>query len=362
MKLLEYEAKTILKQAGLPVPEFVIVTHDTAPEAITFPVVVKSQVPVGGRGKAGGVQMVENTADFPEIVDRVSKLEIKGYVPRVLIAEQKLDIAEERYIALMIDRESASTQLMAHASGGMEIESQTDFGTWHLEYGDNDFQNLGEEIARYFEVPEDAAALGDMIEKLYDCFVRSDATLLEINPLVKTAGGQYVCADTKMELDDAAAFRHKDWDFEDKPSDVNFVTLDQEGEVATIANGAGLAMATVDAVAAYDMKPANFLDVGGGANKDSVLAAFQRIMEYPNIKAIVINIFAGITRCDEVASAIIAAKQEITDLPPLFIRLAGTNFEAAVALLKPENIPTLATLEECLAAAHEQISAGEIAS
>ena len=356
MKLLEYEAKTILKNSGVAVPEFMVVKpNEEILQTIAFPVVVKSQVPVGGRGKAGGVQMVENTADFPEIVDRVSKLEIKGYVPRVLIAEQKLDIAEERYIALMIDRESASIQLMAHASGGMEIESQTDFGTWHLEYGDNDFQNLGEEIARYFEVPEDAAALGDMIEKLYDCFVRSDATLLEINPLVKTTGGQYVCADAKMELDDAAAFRHPDWDFEDKPSDVNFVTLDQEGEVATIANGAGLAMATVDAVAAYDMKPANFLDVGGGANKESVLRAFNRIMQYENVKAIVVNIFAGITRCDEVARAIIAAREEIDTLPPLFIRLAGTNFEEAVVLLEKEKIATLATLEACLEAAKKEI-------
>lgn len=360
MKLLEHEAKTILKNSGLPVPEFVVIKpNEPILEQINFPVVVKSQVPVGGRGKAGGVKIVENHEDFLETLERLSLLEIKGHLPQVLIVEQKLDIVEERYLSLTIDRETSSIQLMVNAAGGIEIESQAGF--YRIDMALDSITERAVRVAQLFQEPN-VKLIEDLLRALYDCFVNSDATLLEINPLVKTADGQYVCADTKMELDDAAAFRHKDWDFEDKPSDVNFVTLDQEGEVATIANGAGLAMATVDAVAAYDMKPANFLDVGGGANKDSVLAAFQRIMEYPNIKAIVINIFAGITRCDEVASAIIAAKQEITDLPPLFIRLAGTNFEAAVALLKPENIPTLATLEECLAAAHEQISAGEIAS
>jgi succinyl-CoA synthetase beta subunit len=158
-----------------------------------------------------------------------------------------------------------------------------------------------------------------------------------------------------MELDDAAALRHPDWNFEDKPKSANFVALDEHGTIATIANGAGLAMATVDAVATAGMRPANFLDIGGGANAESVLAAFARIMEFPTIHGIVINIFAGITRCDEVARAIIAAKSQIKDLPPLFIRLAGTNYEAAVELLAAENITILATLEACLAAAQEVV-------
>lgn len=355
MKLLEYEAKIILKQAGLPVPEFVVVDPNNVSSEPGFPVVVKSQVPVGGRGKAGGVQVAENAAEFAAAVERISKLGIKGHLPRVLIAEQKLDIAEERYVALMIDRKSASIQLMAHAQGGMEVEDQRGFGSWELEVGKSNFTEIGREVADSFRTPEDAAAISDIIGKLYDCFVGNDATLLEINPLVRTPGGEYVCADAKMELDDAAAFRHPEWDFEDTPAEANFVTLDEQGEVATIANGAGLAMATVDAVAAYGMRPANFLDVGGGANKESVLKAFTRIMEYPHVHAIVINIFAGITRCDEVARAIIAARQEIDNLPPLFIRLAGTNFEAAAELLKPEEIPLQSTLEDCLAAAKQEI-------
>lgn len=360
MRLLEYEAKTILKNSGIAVPEFMIVKpNEEILQTVDFPVVVKSQVPVGGRGKAGGVKIVENEEEFLETLERLSLLEIKGHLPQVLMAEQKLDIAEERYVSLTIDRETSSIQLMVNAAGGVEVESQTGF--YRIDISPETIRDRAARVAELFEEPE-TKLIEKLLQSLYDCFVNNDATLLEINPLIKTSEGNYICADAKMELDDAAAFRHKDWNFEDKPKDVNFVTLDPEGEVATIANGAGLAMATVDAVAAYGMHPANFLDVGGGANKESVLAAFERIMEYPNIRAIVINIFAGITRCDEVAAAIIAAKQEITDLPPLFIRLAGTNFEAAVELLKPEDIPTLATLEECLAAAREQLSKGDATS
>lgn len=356
MKLLEYEAKTILRDSGVSVPEFVVVKpNEPILEPINFPVVVKSQVPVGGRGKAGGVKVVETQESFLETLERLSLLEIKGHLPQVLIAEQKLDIAHERYLSLTIDRESSSIQLMANADGGVDVEGQTGFGIWSMEYGQTDFRLTAEVLAGAYHEPDDVAALQDIIEKLYNCFISSDATLCEINPLVKMTDGQYVCADAKMELDDAAAFRHPDWNFEDRPKDSNFVTLDPGGNVATIANGAGLAMATVDAVAACGMKPANFLDVGGGANKNSVLAAFQRIMEYPSVRVIVINIFAGITRCDEVAAAIIAARQEIADLPPLFIRLAGTNYAAAVDLLKAADIPILATLEDCLEAAQREV-------
>jgi succinyl-CoA synthetase beta subunit len=179
--------------------------------------------------------------------------------------------------------------------------------------------------------------------------------LIEINPLVYTSDKKLIAGDCKITLDDNAAFRHT-WDFEEKPAEANFITLDPNGTIATIANGAGLAMATVDAVHDAGMAPANFLDIGGGANTETLLRAFKRLGEYPNIKAIVINIFAGITRCDEVARAIIAAKKQINDLPPLFIRLAGTSFDQAALLLADERIPILATLEECLASAKQEVS------
>ena len=246
---------------------------------------------------------------------------------------------------------------MANPAGGVEVEENaaedflrigvngaTDSQSWDV---------VGEQLAELYNTPEQTFALQDLVENLYDCFVKNDATLLEINPLVLTADGQLVAGDCKMVLDDAAAFRHPEWDFEQKSVEANFVTLDETGTVATIANGAGLAMATVDAVASSGMQPANFLDIGGGANAESVMKAFKRIMEYENVQAIVINIFAGITRCDEVAKAIIQAKSQFSALPPLCIRLSGTNYEQAVELLAAENIPLLPTLEDCLQAAKE---------
>jgi succinyl-CoA synthetase beta subunit len=156
-----------------------------------------------------------------------------------------------------------------------------------------------------------------------------------------------------VNLDDAAIFRHPEWSFEQEKTEANFVTLDPNGNVATIANGAGLAMATVDAVADAGLTPANFLDIGGGASEASVLAAFKRIMEYPNIKVIIINIFAGITRCDEVAKAIIAAKSQLADLPPLAIRLTGTNYDEAARLLADQNITMQPSLQSAIDTAKE---------
>lgn len=355
MRLLEYEAKQLLGNTGVSVPAGSVVRADRSTNVpAQFPLVVKSQVPVGGRGKAGGVVIVDTIDELQTATDTLFHLAIKGYTPDALLLEPKLDITSEHYLSLLVNRETASIQLVAHAEGGVEVESNTGF--FREDITPDTIASLAGKVADLYG-EKDASPILDLVTKLYECFVTNDALLLEINPLVKTADANYVCADAKCELDDAAAFRHKEWDFEDKPKDVNFVTLVEHGEVATIANGAGLAMATVDAVDAYGMKPANFLDVGGGANKESVLKAFNRIMEYESVRAIVINIFAGITRCDEVARAIIAAKAEISDLPPLYIRLAGTNFEAAAELLKAENVPLQSTLEECLEAAKREVTA-----
>jgi succinyl-CoA synthetase beta subunit len=352
MKLLEYEAKTILRYANVPVPKAQVITREYTPELI-LPVVLKSQVPIGGRGKLGGVVIVEDPNEVTSTIDRLFDLDIRGYLPNALLAEEKLAIQNEYYFSLVINKSIASIELVAHKNGGVEVESNDHTSFLHVPLAAKNAEQAGEQLAEYLELPGQSFALQDLIEAAYKCFVKNDATLLEINPLVLTAENKLIAGDCKMELDTAASFRHPEWDFEDKPTSANFVVLDNHGTVATIANGAGLAMATVDAVATAGMKPANFLDIGGGANAASVLAAFERIMEFPNVHAIVINIFAGITRCDEVAKAIITAKGQMKDLPPLFIRLAGTNFEAAADLLAAENIAILATLEECLVAAKE---------
>jgi succinyl-CoA synthetase beta subunit len=355
MKLLEYEAKNILRGADISTPDGQVITPTTSFDTLIPPIVLKSQVPVGGRGKLGGVVIAENKKETSESISNLFKLEIKGYRPKMILAEEKLSIAAEHYVSLLVDRNSEDIRLVAHKNGGIEVEGNKSSDFLNIPITDATLERCADNLASHLGY--DTAIIKPFLTKLYATFIKNDALLIEINPLVYTADHNLVCGDCKMELDDAASFRHPEWNFEDKPADANFVVLDAKGTVATIANGAGLAMATVDAVAAEGMKPANFLDVGGGANLASVLAAFERIAEFSSVQAIVINIFAGITRCDEVAKAIIEARKQIDDLPPLFIRLAGTNFEQAVELLTAEGIPTLATLEECLGAAKEVVHA-----
>jgi succinyl-CoA synthetase beta subunit len=347
MKLLEYEAKEILREGGLPVPSSSLVR--SVDDIVSFPTVLKSQVPIGGRGKLGGIKIVETKEAFSKNVSELLSLKIKGFMPTILLAEEKLDIVAEHYVSLFVDRSTATIRLMAHKNGGVEIEENNNEDFLNIPIDSGSIDSCAEELAGLLGY--DLDAIKAFLTHLYDAFIKNDALLLEINPLIYTKNQELICGDCKMELDDAAKFRHPDWNFEEKVHDANFVVLSKKGTVATIANGAGLAMATVDAVSNYNMVPSNFLDIGGGANTESVLKAFRKIVEFKDIQAIVINIFAGITRCDEVARAIIEAKKQIDTLPPLFIRLAGTSFEEAVELLAKENIPTLATLEECLEAA-----------
>jgi succinyl-CoA synthetase beta subunit len=355
MKLLEYEAKQLLRKSHLPVPTSKLIASIADTDTITAPIVLKSQVPTGGRGKLGGVVIVEDANELSQTVKQLFALDIKGFIPNTLLAEEKIAIQNEHYLSLLIDRDTGTIRLVAHKDGGVEVENNQTDDFLNIPIDSDVIDSCAVELATYFGY--DITLIGPFLKKLYTTFVDNDATLLEINPLIYTKTNELTCSDCKMELDDSASFRHPDWQFENTAPSANFVTLNQSGTIATIANGAGLAMATVDAVAAADMTPANFLDIGGGANTASVLAAFQKIVSFPHISAIVINIFAGITRCDEVARAIIAAKQQMTDLPPLYIRLAGTNFEEAVALLSAENIPTLATLEECILNAKEHTNA-----
>jgi succinyl-CoA synthetase beta subunit len=354
MNLLEYEAKRLLAASNLPIPRSTSIGR-TGNIEITLPVVLKSQVPVGGRGKLGGIRAVETESELRETVDALFDLPIKGYTPTTLLAEEKLDIARELYLAITINRAAASIELIAHHGGGVEIESNESTDFIHIMLDGKNDETAGEKLAEYYGLESQSFVLQDMVKNLYKCFIRNDATLLEINPLILTQQGVLIAGDCKMTLDDAARFRHPEWHFEATVQEANFVTLHENGNVATIANGAGLAMATVDAVVAGDMIPANFLDIGGGASEATVLAAFERIMTFPDIKAIVINIFAGITRCDEVARAVVAAQGKIDHLPPLLIRLAGTNYEQAAEILATAGTPLLPTLEECITKAKETI-------
>jgi len=350
MKLLEHEAKHLLSISHVPVPNGALVLPTSKPE---LPIVLKSQVPTGGRGKAGGIIIIEAADQLQAAIKTLLHLEINGFTPKTILGEEKLSIKKELYLSILIDRQSASIKLIAHKNGGIEVEDNTNFSSWDIDGTTPDI--IGQALAEYYELPDQTFALQDLVENLTSCFVKNAATLIEINPLVLTTNNQLVAGDCKMTLDDAAAFRH-DWHFEEAATEANFVTIDPNGNTATIANGAGLAMATVDAAYEAGLTPANFLDIGGGANEAALLRAFERIVEYKNLKVIIINIFAGITRADEVAKAIVSAKQQIENLPPLFIRLAGTNYEAASDILTKENIVIMPNLESCLLAAKEVIN------
>lgn len=352
MKLLEYEAKSILAANNIAIPKSYIA--DKTPDFL--PAVIKSQVPTGGRGKAGGVIVAKTDDEYSAAVEKISSLEIKGYTPRTLLAEELMTIDRELYLSLLIDKKSASIAMMAHTNGGVEVEDNPADSYLNITLGaDADFDAIGQKLADYYDLSEQTFALQDLAEKLYKTFIKNDALLLEINPLILTIEGKLIAGDCKMDLDDAASFRHPEWQFEAEKTEANFVTLDPNGDVATIANGAGLAMATVDAAHDAGLFPANFLDIGGGANEASVLAAFKRIVAYPNVQVIIINIFAGITRCDEVARAILAAREQLSNLPPLAVRLTGTNYEQAAELLAAHDVAIQPTLADAITTAKQEV-------
>lgn len=347
MKLLEYEAKSILKTYGIPIPKGVV-SDNKKMTNVHFPIVIKSQVPVGGRGKAGGIKLANTDDEIARITKDILALPIKGYIPRHVLYEEAIDIDKEFYLSLTIDRSLGTIKLIAHPKGGVEIESHDSEEFFKKELGSAAFDDIGVSLAELYDIPEKAFLLGDLAEKLFECFVKSDAMLLEVNPLILTKQGDIIAGDCKMTLDDAANFRHPEWKFEEKHTNANFVSLNDQGTVATIANGAGLAMATVDAVVTKGLTPANFLDVGGGATTEKVVESFKKIMTFPAVSAIVINIFGGIVRCDIVAQAIIEAREQIPELPNLYIRLSGNASEEASKLLEANGLTLYDTLEACL--------------
>ena len=348
MRLLEYEAKNLLSACEVPIPRGKVFAANEL-QAITAPIVLKSQVTIGGRGKLGGVQIVRRQSDVESAARKMFNLKIKGFLPSKLLAEEILDISREFYFSLNINRQTAAVELLAHTGGGVEIESQDTADFFRRDItNDREFEALADELADYLNIADKAFLLQDIIENAYRCFIDNDCLLLEINPLVLTSDGKLIAGDAKITVDDAAAFRHLDWQFEDNSIEHNFVILNRDGAVATIANGAGLAMATVDAVTASGLAPANFLDIGGTATSDKVLDCFRQITTLDNIKVIIINIFGGIVRCDEVARAIINAQRQIPDLPKLAIRLSGNRESEARQLLAQYDLPLFDSLEAIL--------------
>lgn len=361
MKIHEYQAKEILEQNGVPVPEgSVAFSPEEAKEIakrLGSTVVVKAQIHAGGRGKGGGVKLAKNEEEAYEIAKNMLGMMLKTHqtgpegkeVKRLLI-EKGMNIKKELYLGIVIDRATGCPVIMASEAGGMDIEEVAAKTPEKIlkafvdpAVGLASFQAMQLAIGLKQE-KETAKKIADFIGKLYNVFIKYDCSLAEINPLLITAEGNVLALDAKINFDDNALFRHKmlmelrDYDEEERleieasKHDLNYIKLD--GTIGCMVNGAGLAMATMDIIKLAGGEPANFLDVGGGTNEERVAAAFEILMADKNVKAVLINIFGGIVRCDRVARGIITALQKVKVNMPVVVRLAGTNADEAKTLLE----------------------------
>lgn len=366
MKLHEYQSKRMFAQYGVPIPRGDVATTPDEARAIAARlggrVVIKSQVLVGGRGKAGGIRLAKDPNEAGRVAGQILGMNIKGLTVKKVLIDEAADIATEIYLGIVIDRGKRRPVVMASSEGGVEIEEVARTKPERIvKIAIDPFLGLqqyqGRELAFGIGLPKDLARdFCKITEGLYNAFIGCDASLAEINPLVVTGDGKLLAVDGKILLDDNALFRHfelaemRDAD-EETPEEqearrhgLSYVKLD--GEIGCMVNGAGLAMATMDITKLYGGAPANFLDIGGGAQADKVAAALRIILSDPNVKAVLFNIFGGITRCDEVAKGILEALREVPTTVPMVARLVGTNEEEGRALLASANMITAATLAE----------------
>lgn len=369
MKVHEYQAKDIFRQAGIPVPrEKVCSTPAEAAAAareLGLPVIIKAQVLVGGRGKAGGVKKVDRQEQVEQVAAGILGMDIKGLrVEKVLVAECA-DIRQEFYVGIIVDRSSRKPVLMASAAGGVEIEQVARETPEKIlkaviepSVGLLGFQGRNIGMALFSRDAKLARAFAGIAAKLYRAFVARDCSLVEINPLVLLGDGSLLAVDAKVNFDDNALFRHPDnetlrdlaaeepKEVEAKAAGLSYIKLD--GNVGCVVNGAGLAMATMDLIKRYGGEPANFLDVGGSSSPDKMVTAMRIILSDPNVKSILVNIFGGITRCDDIANGLLAAKQQADIRVPVVARLTGTNAEQARALLEGTDVTPAATMAEAV--------------
>jgi succinyl-CoA synthetase beta subunit len=377
MKVHEYQAKQIFAKAGIPIPPGEVAT--TPHEAVEIarkmnrPVMIKAQVHVGGRGKAGGVQYAENWEAAQVLATKIIGMDIKGLKVKKVLVTAAEDILTESYVGIIVDRAEQMPVIMVSAAGGVDIEEVAAKTPQKLHklwvdpiLGLRAYQarNLA---AKLYRDPGQMRQAADIIMKLHDVFWQADATLAEINPLVTTPGGKVIALDAKLNIDDNALYRQpeiaamRDLDAEvpeevkAREADLSFVKL--EGSIGCVVNGAGLAMATMDLVKRYGGEPANFLDIGGSSNPQKVVAALEIILSDPNVKAILFNIFGGITRLDDVANGIVAAFAQLKPSVPVVIRLTGTNEKEATKILAGMKLPTARTLDEAVKTAIEMAKA-----
>lgn len=366
MKIHEYQSKEIFSRYGIPVTnEIVCFSSNEALDAsakLGLPVVVKAQVHAGGRGKAGGVKLAKTTEEVKSAADKILGMDIKGYTVEKVLVAQGVKFNSEFYVGLTIDRNSKSVIFMASSEGGVEIEevAKDNPSAIHKfvidpDLGMSDF--LARKIA--FKLFSDFALVKQAVsifKKLYQIFIETDSSLVEINPLVITDDAKLLALDGKMNFDDNALFRQsaiealneptadEQKEIEAKEKGLTYIRLD--GSIGCMVNGAGLAMATMDLIKHFGGNPANFLDIGGSSSPQKVIDAMNLLLSDKNVKVVMINIFGGITRCDDVAKGLVEALDKLKTNIPVVVRLAGTNAKEGLEIIHKANLPVVQTMSE----------------
>jgi succinyl-CoA synthetase beta subunit len=381
MNIHEYQAKELLRAEGVPIPDGEVATTAEQAEAIARKigrtVVVKAQVHAGGRGKAGGVKLAKNPQEAREVASRILGMQIKGLTVEKVLVTAAEDIVQEAYVGIIVDRAAKKPVFMVSPAGGIDIEevaAKTPEKIMKLpidtRYGLTAYQASQLGFFLYDDVKKVRAA-GKIMQQLYTAFMKCGCSLAEINPLVVTPKDEVVALDAKMSIDDNELDRHpelaalRDETAEDasevqaRNASLTFIKL--EGNVGCVVNGAGLAMATMDLVKFYGGQPANFLDIGGSSNPEKVVAALRIITADPSVRAILFNIFGGITRTDDVANGIVTATKQNPLKVPIVIRLTGTNEEIALKILKENGFSAMTDMDEAVQKAVNLATGGKAA-
>jgi succinyl-CoA synthetase beta subunit len=373
MKIHEYQAKEIFRKYGMPVPPGKVASKPEQAQKIAQeigkPVMIKSQVHVGGRGKAGGIKYAKDPEEAYRVASQILGMDIKGLTVKKVLVTEACDIKSEAYVGVIVDRANKMPVMMVSPAGGIDIEevaakTPEKIMKLHVDplLGLQSFQ--AKRLAYFvYKDPKIVRQAIRIILALYKAFWEAEASLAEINPLVVTGDGELWAIDAKINIDDSGLFRNpyiakmRDLSAEDpsetkaKDADLSFVKLD--GNIGCIVNGAGLAMATMDLVKHFGAEPANFLDIGGSSSPEKVLNAMKIILRDKKVKAILINIFGGITRCDDVANGIVCAVKELKPKVPIVVRLTGTNEEIARKILREINLTATTSMEEVVKKAIE---------
>ena len=370
MKLFEHEAKKILEQHGISIPRGKVASTTSEAEEVAReigkPVALKSQILVSGRGKAGGIQFANGPDEAKRIASHLIGSVVKECEVTTLLVEEKLDIAKQFYASITIDRQAKTYIILISDSGGVDIEevarvSPDSVKRHRIDYTAGFTESNAMAMLEQFKLNKtDATRLADIMQALYQITRQYDAELVEINPLVQVSSGEFIAADARIIIDDNAIFRHGEFKernlarTDDTPREAearkqNLAYVDLDGNIGIIGNGAGLVMATIDLVQFMGGRPANFLDIGGGGNADVTKKGIMLVTSKPEVKAVLVNVLGGITRCDVVAQALVQVYNESTTIKPMIVRLAGTNEEEGMQILEQAGIKSYNDIEEAVA-------------